>query len=373
MPDTLGAADLLAEMRRRRVREAIVIDEYGGTAGVVTFESLMERIIGDTGGEFGGSARIVVRTDGSADIDGLTLVGDVNAQFGLHIDEETYNTVGGYVLGRLGRRARVGDTFDVEGRRMRVEQLDGLRVARVWLSKPGKSLSRRQLTTKDTKDTKGRCQVYLCAVSSVQRARARGTLLVVPHDHAHDGAHGHSHVPAGVSERTLRAALVLTLAFVTLEALAGWFGPSLALLSDAGHNLQDAVALGFSWYALSIASRRSHHGMTFGYHRVGVLAALANAVSLACIGLFLGWEAIERIRQPPDVERSVDDRRGGGRDRRERRNWRSGCTRARNTTSTSAAPTCIRSATPHRPSASSSPACSSKRQDSRSPIPSSRC
>ena len=140
VPDTLGADDLLAEMRRRRVREAIVIDEYGGTAGVVTFESLMERIIGDTGGEFGGSARIVVRTDGSADIDGLTLVGDVNAQFGLHIDEETYNTVGGYVLGRLGRRARVGDTIDVEGRRMRVEQLDGLRVARVWLSKPGKKL-----------------------------------------------------------------------------------------------------------------------------------------------------------------------------------------------------------------------------------------
>ena len=133
----------------------------------------------------------------------------------------------------------------------------------------------------------------------------------MPHDHAHHGAHGQSHVPAGVSERTLRAALVLTLAFVTIEALSGWFGPSLALLSDAGHNLADAAALGFSWYALSIASKRSHHGMTFGYHRVGVLAALANAVSLACIGLFLGWEAIDRIRQPPDVNGSVDDRRGG--------------------------------------------------------------
>ena len=65
MPDTLGADDLLAEMRRRRVREAIVIDEYGGTAGVVTFESLMERIIGDTGGEFGGVGqdRGAARTD----------------------------------------------------------------------------------------------------------------------------------------------------------------------------------------------------------------------------------------------------------------------------------------------------------------------
>ena len=149
VPDTLGAADVLAEMRRRRVREAIVIDEYGGTAGVVTFESLMERIIGDTGGEFGGSAKVVVRTDGSADIDGLTLVGDVNTQFGLHIDEETYNTVGGYVLGRLGRRARVGDTIDVEGRRMRVEQLDGLRVARVWLSRPGKGAAAKATEERD--------------------------------------------------------------------------------------------------------------------------------------------------------------------------------------------------------------------------------
>ena len=146
----LVVLELLGEMRRRHVREAIVIDEYGGTAGLVTIESLVERIIGDIGGEFGGSARIVSRTDGSADIDGLTLVGDMNTQFGLHIDETAYTTVGGYVLGRLGRRARVGDTVDVEGRRMRVEQLDGLRVARVWLSKPFKST-----TTKVTEEEHG--------------------------------------------------------------------------------------------------------------------------------------------------------------------------------------------------------------------------
>jgi putative hemolysin len=133
VPETLRADDLLAEMRRRRVREALVIDEYGGTAGLVTFESLMERI----GGEFGtGAARIAVRPDGSADVDGLALVTDINAQFALHIDEDTYTTLGGYVLGRLGRGPRIGDTIDVEGRKMRVDALDGLRVARVWLSKP---------------------------------------------------------------------------------------------------------------------------------------------------------------------------------------------------------------------------------------------
>ena len=152
VPVTLGANDLLAEMRRRRAREALVIDEHGGTAGLVTFESLMERIIGEIPGVRGAQARTVVRDDGSADIDGLALASDINTQFGLHIDEDTYTTIGGYVLGRLGRRARIGDTLDVEGRTMRVDTLDGLRVAKVWLSTEIK----RSATAEDTKDTEER-------------------------------------------------------------------------------------------------------------------------------------------------------------------------------------------------------------------------
>jgi cobalt-zinc-cadmium efflux system protein len=93
-------------------------------------------------------------------------------------------------------------------------------------------------------------------------------------------------------------AVALTLLFAVVEAVSGWFAHSLALLSDAGHNLADAAALGFSWYAVWIASKPSHGGMTFGYHRVGVLAALANAVSLVSIAFFIGWEAIVRIREP---------------------------------------------------------------------------
>ena len=139
VPETMTADDLLGEMRRRHVREAIVIDEYGGTAGLVTFESLMERIVGDIPGEWArASDRVSVGPDGSAIIDGLALVTDVNAQFDLHIDEDTYTTVGGYVLGCIGRRPKIGDTVEVEGRRMRVEAIDGLRVAKVWLSKPMK-------------------------------------------------------------------------------------------------------------------------------------------------------------------------------------------------------------------------------------------
>ena len=152
VPVTLGANDLLAEMRRWRAREALVIDEHGGTAGLVTFESLMERIIGEIPGVRGAQARTVVREDGSADIDGLALASDINTQFGLHIDEDTYTTLGGYVLGRLGRRARAGDTLDIEGRKMRVETLDGLRVAKVWLS----TEITRSATAEDTKDTEER-------------------------------------------------------------------------------------------------------------------------------------------------------------------------------------------------------------------------
>jgi CBS domain containing-hemolysin-like protein len=136
VPETLKADDVLDEMKRRGTHHAVVIDEYGGTAGLVTFEGLMERIVGEVGSEFSaGRTRISVLPDGSALVDGLALTTDVNAQFGLHIDEDVYTTVGGFVLGQLGRRARLGDRVEVEARTLRVEALDGLRVARVYLTK----------------------------------------------------------------------------------------------------------------------------------------------------------------------------------------------------------------------------------------------
>jgi CBS domain containing-hemolysin-like protein len=137
VPETLKADELLMEMRKRRSPLAIVIDEYGGTAGMVTFERLMERIVGEIGSADGsGTSAITVLTDGSALIDGLALTTDVNVQFGLDIDEDLYDTIGGYVLGRLGRRPRLGDSVEVGGRKIRIEALDGLRVARVLLSTP---------------------------------------------------------------------------------------------------------------------------------------------------------------------------------------------------------------------------------------------
>ena len=135
VPETMKADDVLEEMRRTGTHHAVVIDEYGGTAGLVTFEGLMERIVGEVGSEFSsGRTKISVLPGGAALVDGLALTTDVNMEFGLHIDDAVYTTVGGFVLGELGRRARLGDRVETEGWTFRVEALDGLRVARVHLS-----------------------------------------------------------------------------------------------------------------------------------------------------------------------------------------------------------------------------------------------
>jgi cobalt-zinc-cadmium efflux system protein len=96
--------------------------------------------------------------------------------------------------------------------------------------------------------------------------------------------------------------ILLTLIFVFGEAAAGYFANSLALLSDAGHNLADALALVFSWYAVWMSKRPADARRTYGYHRVGVLAALVNAVTLVGIALAIFWEAAHRFRTPPPVQ-----------------------------------------------------------------------
>jgi cobalt-zinc-cadmium efflux system protein len=112
----------------------------------------------------------------------------------------------------------------------------------------------------------------------------------VGHDH-------HSHGGA-VPGRKMGAAVLLTLAFVVCETVAGHLANSLALLSDAGHNFADALALAFSWYAIWIGKKGATSGMTFGYHRVSVLAALVNAGSLVVIAVFIIWEAVQRLQSP---------------------------------------------------------------------------
>jgi cobalt-zinc-cadmium efflux system protein len=103
----------------------------------------------------------------------------------------------------------------------------------------------------------------------------------------------------------MKIAVAITLGFVTLEAAAGWIGHSLALLSDAGHNLADVATLGLSWYALAAARKPPHHRMTYGYHRVGVIAALVNGLSLVGVAGWIVWEAIGRLRAPEPVDSAL--------------------------------------------------------------------
>ena len=120
------------------------------------------------------------------------------------------------------------------------------------------------------------------------------------HDHGHDHSHGHG--LEGQSSGRLKAAFALTMAFVIGEAVAGWRANSLALMSDAGHNFADALAIAFSLYAVWISQKKSNSSMTFGYHRVGILAALVNAVSLVVIAIAICCEAVQRLSKPEPTQ-----------------------------------------------------------------------
>jgi CBS domain containing-hemolysin-like protein len=134
VPEHYPVIKVLAAFRRQRSHMAVVIDEFGGTAGLVTVDDVVEEVMGDVGDEFDRSPAPIQRLpDGSAVIDGLMSIEDVNTHFGLRLYDQYYNTIAGYVLGRLGRIGRVGDTVEVDGVRLVVEALDGLRIARVRL------------------------------------------------------------------------------------------------------------------------------------------------------------------------------------------------------------------------------------------------
>src|SRR5438128_216170 len=135
VPQGASVIEVLARMKAARQPMAVVLDEFGGTAGIVTLKDLVARLLGDVGDEYTPATQ-EVRTlaDGTIVADGLALVEDVNAQLGTHFDASEVDSLGGLVFSRLGRRPRVGDEVDLgSGYRARVERLDGLRVARVRL------------------------------------------------------------------------------------------------------------------------------------------------------------------------------------------------------------------------------------------------
>jgi len=121
-------------------------------------------------------------------------------------------------------------------------------------------------------------------------------------DHAHGHSHDHAHPPTRPA--VLAWAMVATLGLVVAEIFGGILGHSVALLNDAVHNLSDVPTLGISWLAMRWAQRPADSEKTFGYHRSGTLAAFTNAVLLVLLSLWLGYEAIERLRSPVQVVES---------------------------------------------------------------------
>jgi cobalt-zinc-cadmium efflux system protein len=118
--------------------------------------------------------------------------------------------------------------------------------------------------------------------------------------HAHT-AHNHDHAHS-MAKQTLRLAFFLTLFILAAEVIGGLFANSLALLSDAGHVLTDIFALGLAWFATAQAERPPNARNTFGYHRVGILAALVNALTLILITIWILWEAVQRFQHPEPVQ-----------------------------------------------------------------------
>src|ERR1700682_1049002 len=104
---------------------------------------------------------------------------------------------------------------------------------------------------------------------------------------------------------TLKRALVLTCVILAVEFAGGLVSHSLALLSDAGHVLTDVFALGLAWFAVSQANRPADARRSYGYHRVSILAALVNSVTLIVIVLVIAYEAIQRLAHPEPVQGGV--------------------------------------------------------------------
>ena len=122
--------------------------------------------------------------------------------------------------------------------------------------------------------------------------------MSIRHEHA---GHNHNHIH-GMVKQTLRLAFFLTMLILAAELIGGFFANSLGLLSDAGHVVTDIFALGLAWFATVQAERPANERKTFGYHRVGILAAFVNAVTLIVIALVILWEAIQRFQHPVPVQ-----------------------------------------------------------------------
>jgi putative hemolysin len=136
LPGTKRVLPALSEMRREGYHLAIVVDEYGGTDGIVTMEDLMEEVIGEIHDEYDVAPADQARQllGGDVEVDGLLNLEDFADRTGVRLPEGPYETVAGFLMAELGRLPQAGDSIERLGHRFTVTELDGRRVARVRLT-----------------------------------------------------------------------------------------------------------------------------------------------------------------------------------------------------------------------------------------------
>jgi putative hemolysin len=135
LPWTRQILAALADMRREGSHLAIVADEYGGTAGIVTIEDLVEELVGDIKDEYDvDEAETTRHRGGDVEVDGLLNLDDFEDETGVELPEGPYETVAGYIMARLGRLPQAGDAVEFDGHRLVVREVEGRRVARVLVT-----------------------------------------------------------------------------------------------------------------------------------------------------------------------------------------------------------------------------------------------
>jgi CBS domain containing-hemolysin-like protein len=134
VPASKSVEDLLRDMQTAQIHIAVVVDEFGGTAGIVTIEDLVEEIVGEIRDEHEDAQEEILDTEeGAAVLNGTVTVTDVNERYGLELPEDDYTTMAGYAMGKLGRIARPGDEVAFDRGRLRVLAMDGRRILRLGL------------------------------------------------------------------------------------------------------------------------------------------------------------------------------------------------------------------------------------------------
>src|SRR5687768_15573354 len=146
VPDSKPAERVLEDLRRTRAHMAVVLDEYAGTAGIITMEDLIEEVIGDISDEYDLAARTAIEANGMLELDGTMSLIDVRSDHRVQIPEGDWTTLGGYAFAKLGRLPRMGDRVPVPGGELEVIAMDGRRIAALRVHRADAAATAQSLT-----------------------------------------------------------------------------------------------------------------------------------------------------------------------------------------------------------------------------------